>query len=92
MHGLTTPDSPPGSPPGVQPHTAQTDRSLVTNLLSSLVAFDTTNPPRRIMADLGIVDFVRSVLEHAGCAVTVHDLGDGCIKVFGVCGTPRLLL
>jgi acetylornithine deacetylase len=58
-------------------------------LLERLVAFDTQNPPRRIGPD-GILAFLAEALG-PGFDCTVTDLGDGCVSLLAVRGTPGLL-
>lgn len=56
--------------------------------LQSLVAFDTTNPPRKI-SESGIVDYLTSQLADAN--VEVMDYGNGSINVYAVKGEPKYL-
>lgn len=54
--------------------------------LRELVAFDTSDPRRTVSADAGAVVYAASALHEAGCDVSIDDLGDGCVNVFGVRG------
>ncbi len=63
---------------------------LTLDILRTLVAHDTSNPPRRIARD-GITAAVESRLRPAGFAVEVADLGEGCINLLAVRGEPDLL-
>lgn len=56
--------------------------------LKSLVAFDTTNPPRKI-AESGIVEYLCQHLNDAN--IEVIDYGDGSINVYAVKGKPKYL-
>ncbi|EYF00689.1 acetylornithine deacetylase [Chondromyces apiculatus] len=57
--------------------------------LERLVQFDTRNPPRA-MDEGGIFGYLREALP-AGFAVEVQDLGEGCVWLHAVRGTPRVL-
>ncbi len=60
----------------------------VLGLLERLVAFDTQNPPRRIVSgDEGIFGFVRAALG-SSFAMTTRDLGEGCVSLLAVRGAP----
>jgi acetylornithine deacetylase len=61
----------------------------VLPLLERLVAFDTRNPPRAIDRG-GIFAFLVEALG-PGFTSTVTDLGDGCVSLLSVRGTPSLL-
>lgn len=63
---------------------------IVIEHLRCLVAFDTRNPPRRIAAETGILDYLRGVLSRAFTFETL-DLGDGCVNLLATRGRPRLL-
>lgn len=58
--------------------------------LTQLVAVDTRNPPRQIGADGGIFEVLRAALGPTFRCET-KDLGDGCVSLLAVRGTPRLL-
>ncbi|MHC5003990.1 MAG: acetylornithine deacetylase [Planctomycetota bacterium] len=66
-------------------------RDAVLAHLERLVAFDTSNPPRRIDGAGGAVEHARTVLAAAGFGVTVDDLGDGQVVLLAVRGAPDVL-
>ncbi len=57
--------------------------------LSSLVAFDTCNPPRNIQADQGLFPWLRQQLP--GFRFQLQDSGNGCISLLAERGEPELL-
>ncbi len=57
--------------------------------LEALVGFDTCNPPRKIGATDGIFEYLTRFL--VGFHMELIDLGDGCISLLAVRGTPRFL-
>lgn len=57
--------------------------------LGHLVSFDTQNPPRAL-ATSGIFAYLSAALGPS-FRVEVTDLGEGCINLFAVRGSPRLL-
>lgn len=61
---------------------------LTLDILRMLVAHDTTNPPRRITQH-GVFADVRDVLAGAGFRSEMYDLGDGCLNLLAVRGSPR---
>ena len=63
----------------------------VVDHLRHLVAFNTTNPPREIFADQGIFAYARSILEEAGFAIELTDLGEGCLYLYAHRGDPAVL-
>lgn len=66
--------------------------SEVLALLARLVAFDTQNPPRALTGAEGggIFAFLAEALG-PGFNVKVTDLGEGCVSLLAVRGTPALL-
>lgn len=56
--------------------------------LAALVAFDSTNPPRRPDA---LVEWLTTLLGQAGLAVALEDHGDGCVAVRATRGDARVL-
>lgn len=56
--------------------------------LQALVAFDTSNPPRKIQ-ESGIIDYLTEQLSDA--QVEIMDYGDGSINVYAVKGQPEYL-
>ncbi|MEO7329816.1 MAG: acetylornithine deacetylase [Minicystis sp.] len=63
--------------------------SAILPLLERLVAFDTRNPPRALGKE-GIFPFLAEALGPA-FSCTLTDLGDGCLSLLAVRGTPSLL-
>jgi acetylornithine deacetylase len=63
--------------------------SEVLELLSRLVAFDTQNPPRAVSRG-GIFAFLAEALG-PGFTLTTTDLGEGCVSLLAVRGTPAWL-
>jgi acetylornithine deacetylase len=63
--------------------------SAVLPLLERLVAFDTRNPPRAFGKE-GIFAFLAEALGPA-FSCTLRDLGDGCLSLLAVRGSPTLL-
>ncbi len=66
-----------------------TDLAGILARLEVLVASDTRNPPRAIAADDPVFEYLSGQL--SGFAIQVTDLGDGCIALLAVRGTPRIL-
>ncbi|AOE50608.1 acetylornithine deacetylase [Kangiella sediminilitoris] len=62
--------------------------SQVKKHLQHLVAFDTTNPPRKIQQS-GIVEYLSENLP--GATVTVTDHGEGSVNILATKGNPRYL-
>ena len=63
----------------------------VVDHLRHLVAFNTTNPPRKIFPDQGIFAYARDVLDGAGFQVEITDLGEGCLYLYAFRGNPSIL-
>ncbi len=63
--------------------------AVVLARLERLVSIDTRNPPRAI--DRGGIFAVLADALGPGFTTTVTDLGDGCVSLLCVRGTPRLL-
>ena len=63
-------------------------RSLSVDILRELVAFDTSNPPRRITTG-GVFAYAKDQLTDAGFDVDITDLGDGHINLLAVRGKPN---
>lgn len=67
--------------------TATTDmRDEILKHLAALVAFDTRNPPRAIVAAGGIFGYLCAQLPGFDCTVTDH--GDGAVSLLAVRGKP----
>lgn len=64
----------------------------VMSHLSRLVSFDTCNPPRRIGAADGVVEYVAGVLRGAGFGVEVTDLDQGRVNVLATRGSAGVLV
>jgi acetylornithine deacetylase len=62
----------------------------VLRLLERLVAFDTQNPPQKIVAGEGIFRFIRDELGPS-FSIVETDLGGGCISLLAVRGAPSLV-
>ncbi len=60
--------------------------------LRALVAFETTNPPREIPADGGVIAYAADRLEATGFALDIQDLGDGCVTLLATRGDPTHLI
>lgn len=56
--------------------------------LRALIGYNTCNPPRAIGTD-GIFDYLRESLP--GFQFTLQDLGDGCVNLLAVRGSPKTL-
>ena len=65
-------------------------QSRILELLGSLVACDTQNPPRRIDGDSEIFNLCRKTVG-SGFNVQVWDHGDGHVSWYAVRGKPRIL-
>jgi acetylornithine deacetylase len=63
--------------------------SAILPLLERLVAFDTRNPPRAFGRE-GIFAFLAEALGPA-FSCSLEDLGDGCLSLFAVRGSPALV-
>lgn len=63
--------------------------SLTLRHLEALVGFDTRNPPRHISVAGGIFEYISDQLPDFN--LEFEDLGDGCISLLAVRGTPRHL-
>ncbi len=63
----------------------------ITEHLRHLVAQDTSDPVATITKEHPILAYAARVLEGAGCAVTIEDLGAGCVNLLGVRGDPSTL-
>jgi acetylornithine deacetylase len=65
----------------------------VLALLARLVAFDTRNPPRALHAGEASGGIFASLADAlgAGFSKRITDLGDGCVSLLAVRGTPKLL-
>lgn len=64
----------------------------VIDHLRTLVAADSTNPPRAIPASHPAVAHCADALAESGFDCTLDDLGDGCVRLFGVRGRPDVLV
>ena len=58
--------------------------------LEQLVAIDTRNPPRAMDGAHPLVHALRAQLP--GFAVSVHDLGEGCVQILAQRGAPKTLI
>lgn len=63
----------------------------VLDHLRTLVAADTTNPPRVITRAHPAVAHAQLTLDAAGFTVDIEDLGDGCLNLLATRGAPDLL-
>lgn len=60
--------------------------------LKTLVADDTSNPPRAIHAGHPVFPYAEGVLRGAGFDVRLDDLGDGSVNLLALRGAPTLLI
>lgn len=63
--------------------------NAILDHLEPIIAVNTCNPPRAIEADGPLLQAVTDSLP--GFNITVRDLGDGCIIIDAVRGTPRVM-
>lgn len=64
---------------------------IILQHLAALVAIDTRNPPRSIMGDGPLVQYLKQNLPQMNFEVQVDDLGDGHVNIFAVRGEPAIL-
>ena len=64
----------------------------VIDHLRRLVACESTNPPRTIGVDHGVLVHARKTLEAAGFSVRAQDLGGGSVNLLATRGAPRTLV
>ena len=63
----------------------------VIDHLRVLVSHDTSDPPAVFNASHPLLAWVAQRLADAGCAVSIDDVGGGCVNVFATRGAPRVL-
>lgn len=64
---------------------------IILTHLGDLVAGDSSDPESSMTPEHPVLVYAKSVLEQAGCEVTVTDLGDGCVNLFALRGEPTTL-
>lgn len=64
----------------------------ILEYLERLVAFDTSDPKATVTSHHPIIAYVSGLLEDAGCAVTIDDLGGGSVNVLARRGEPSTFL